>query len=65
MKGKARKGGGHGPGLGPAMKKNPNETPNVNDAPEGPHAHFLGHTGDGGMSGSEKVSSKGQTFHFK
>ena len=65
MKGKARKGGGHGPGLAPTMTKNPNEHPPVNDTPEGPHAHQLGYTGDGGMYGGEKVSSKGQTFYFK
>lgn len=45
--------------------RNPNSDKELNDAPEGPFAHALGLTGDGGIQGTESSSSKGMKFYFK
>lgn len=64
--GKSRSGDAHGPGgLKAAMSRKPNDHPGPNDAPCGPYAHGLGHTGDGGMHGKASCSHRGSTFHFK
>lgn len=62
-------GGTHGKGGVPAAtKRNPNEGkhgPKDNGAPEGPGAHQMGYTNDGGMKGDETCSHRGNSFHFK
>ena len=52
-------------GVKAALGRNPNPEVDLNDAPEGPFAHSLGQSGDGGMKGSDAVSHKGGSFHFK
>ena len=48
------------------MNPNPGITDGPNDAPDGPHSHLMGQTGDGGLSGKETASGKnGETFYFK
>lgn len=54
----------YGPGGIGATKRNPNKYTEVNDSPSGPYAHEMGYTGDGGVHGGEKVSSKGNDFWF-
>lgn len=65
MYGKTKKMEGMGGGLGEAMAANPNEHPMLTDAPEGPFAHMMGMTGDGGVHGDDTVTSKGNKFYFK
>ena len=62
----AKSGGAYGPGgIKAACNRNPNKTVNLNDTPEGPTAHFLGMSGDGGYDGDESVEHRGNSFHFK
>lgn len=54
------------PGVKEAAGRNPNSHKALNGAPDGPSAHFLGHSDDGGMSGDVSVKGKnGASFHFK
>ena len=48
-----------------AEGRNPNVETSLNDSPEGPEPHLLGHTGDGGMSGKTTVSGRGVKFTFQ
>ena len=66
MHGKAKQSEPHGPGgMKPVLSRNPNDHDYVNDSPDGPYAHGLGLTGDGGMHGKDKVSGKGNTFWIR
>lgn len=57
---------GSAPGVAAAQSRNPNKHSAVNDAPDGPYSHMLGHTDDGGMHGDVTASGKnGEKFHFK
>lgn len=58
--------GGSKPGVVEAGKRNPNKHAELNPAPDGPHSHLMGETGDGGMHGDTMVSGKnGMSFEFK
>jgi len=65
MKKTSAKGGGSGAGVKSALSRNPNKATSINDSPEGPFSHTMGHTGDGGMKGDATATKGGATFHFK
>jgi hypothetical protein len=54
------------PGVVEACGRNPNKHAKLNSAPDGPYAHLLGYTDDGGVHGDTTAGGKhGETFHFK
>lgn len=60
-------GGVHGKGgVKAACSQNPNKSKSLNDTPDGPGAHHLGYTDDGGYSGDQSVEgAHGGSFRFK
>ena len=52
-------------GVKAACAKNPNAHAELNDAPDGPYAHCMGYSGDGGMHGSQEVSGKSGKFYIR
>lgn len=63
----AKSGGPYGKGgVKAACSQNPNKTVNLNDTPDGPGAHHLGMSGDGGYDGDAMVAGEhGGSFRFK